>query len=116
MGAKAKQAVGFNVDLFKNVIIPNKNTATEFWHKSFVPSKSDTLSPTEQLRQMENLQARQAGDLRQAMELQPKKIESDNSIPNRLRQQMALRMGMGSTITGAGSLVAPTQLKNKLGQ
>lgn len=48
---------------------------------------------------------------------QPKKITPDNYMANKSKRLAQLRLGMGSTMTGAGnpSLVAPTPLKNNLG-
>jgi hypothetical protein len=121
MGASKKnvfsQAWNFNKELFTNVATVNARGLGDQLENTFKPPKdrSDELQAQE-MAQMKADQAADAARLKQDILQQPKKIQSDNSLPNRLRRQMSMRMGMQNTMTGAGSLVAPTQLNTRLGQ
>lgn len=57
-----------------------------------------------------------AAKLKKEMLEQPKKIQSDNFLAYKNKQLNKLRLGMASTITGAGSPFSGSGLKTKLGQ
>ena len=63
-------------------------------------------------------QAKQAETLRIETLQQPKKITPDNFMAQKSKQLAQLRLGMGSTVTGAGNPTlqpAPAALKSKMG-
>lgn len=60
-------------------------------------------------------QEKRTAELKTQMALQPKITQSDNFAADKLKSLNSLRMGMATTMTGAGSLTQPTALKTKLG-
>ena len=63
-------------------------------------------------------QAADAAALKKQMLEQPKQTTPDNFLANKNKQLNTLRMGLASTITGAGSLASTpvAGLKSKMGQ
>ena len=109
----ASQGARFSTDIFKNLATLNFKHMGEDFKKDFV--KPPDTSQQDAINRATQQNNDNEATLRLQESLKPVKREPDNSLTDNLRKKMALRMGMQSTVTGAGSLVAPTQQNTKLG-
>jgi hypothetical protein len=88
------------------------NSVSSWWNHA-------TAAPSNPLEGQLKAQAEQSAALQKQILSQPKQVASDNFLSTKNAQMNKLRMGLGSTITGAG-LSTPTLLggsggKTKLG-
>lgn len=81
--------------------------------------KNATTTPSNPLVGALKDQQAQSEALQKKMLAQPKQIQADNFLSNKLRSQSSLRMGLASTMTGAGlstpSLTGQSAGKQKMG-
>ena len=118
MGATPAHAFSYQSarDIAWSSAVPNLKNWSKIWHKVMV--KGPDQAQANSLHTQEMTQLKQAGDVRMQMEQQPKIMPSDNFAANKARQLAQLRLGMGSTITGAGNPTlqpAPAALKSNMG-
>jgi hypothetical protein len=95
----------------KNVL----NIATLGISGTIAAQRQATKDAADATRKASEESAKQAADLQTQIAQQPKEIAAEDYQAKKLKQLSGLRLGLGATMTNAGSLTSQSGLKTKLG-